>query len=217
MIVGSWWAKAEPLSGVAVRRRVSRWCVQSKADRGGSNTTSFVTLRDGMHFLVVQLRVVYQAIMVSSGVTELAIALVAATFTIAAAEMARQPRGRHLGVFAMNKATRVDNVPHKNGQPHWCRLQDVQGRLITRKRVARAQTGGELDKAVDDSNGDCKQASVKRPDQPSPASNLVCSQTSDSFSLKLVPVKLEDQTQEQNNETLLHANTAHVYVQALLL
>jgi hypothetical protein len=171
-----------------------------------------------MHFLVVlQFRIVSQAVVVSSGVAELAIALVAATFATAAAEMAREPRGRHLAVLAMNEATGMDNVPHQNGQPHWCRLQDVQNGLITRKRVACAQTGGELGEAVDDANGDSQQASVERPDQPSPASNLIRSQTSDSFCLKLIPVKHDHQAQEQNNEALLHANTAHVYLQALLL
>jgi len=213
MIVGSWWwAKAELLSGVAVRRRVTRWCVQKRVDRAGSNTTS-VTFRDGMQLLVVlQLRIVCQTVVVRSSVAELAIALVAATFATAAAEMARQPRGRHLGVLAMNEATRMDNVPHENGQPHWCRLQNVQDGLITRKRIACAQTTGELGEAVDDANGDSQQASVERPDQPSPASNLVRSQTSDSFCLKLIPVKLDDQAQEQNNEALLYANTAHVDV-----
>ena len=75
-----------------------------------------VTLRVGTHVLIVlQLQVVCHAVVVSSGVAELAIALVAAMFATAAAKVARKPRARHFGVFAMNEATRVDNVPHKNG------------------------------------------------------------------------------------------------------
>jgi|SRR5690242_2262403 len=109
----------------------------------------------------------------SASATELAIAIVAATLATAAAEMARQPRARHFGVLAANEAAGMDYVPHQNGQPHWCRLQDVQEGLVARKGIAMAQTGGELDKTVDDTDGDSQQTSIERPDQPSPARSLV--------------------------------------------
>jgi hypothetical protein len=194
-IVGSLlWMKAKVRSGIAIWRRVARWYVRIKTDLGDSNTI-LVTVQNGMHLLIVlQPRIVYQAMVVI--LAKLAIALVAATFAIAAAEMAREPRGWHLGVLAMDEATRMDDAPHENGQPHRCRLQDVQNRLITRKRVVCAQTSGELGKAVDNANRDSQQASVERPDQIFPASNLVRGQTSDPFCLELISVKFDDQAQE---------------------
>ena len=218
MIVGSWWrAKSELLSGVTGGRRVARLCVQKRVGRGDRNTTSLF-LRDGVHLSVfLHFRVARQAVVVRSSMSELAMAVITATSVAAAAEMARQPRARHLGIWTLNEATRMNNVPHKNGQPHWSRLQDVQDGLITWQRVACAQATGELIEGVDDANGDGQQACVEGPDQPFPAACLVGIQTSGSFCLKLVAMKLDDQAQEQNNEALLHANTTHVNVQALFL
>jgi hypothetical protein len=161
-VVSSWrWAETELLSGVVVRRSVA---VLERVDWSNSNPTS-MTLRHGMHLLVVfHLGIINQTVVVISSVAELATAVVAATSATAAAKVTRQPRAGHLGALTKNEAARMENIPKQNCQPHWCRLQNVQDGLIAGKSVAGSQTRGELNKAIDDTNGDGQQASVERPD-----------------------------------------------------
>jgi hypothetical protein len=53
VIVGSLsWMKAKLRSGVAIRRRVARWCVRIKIDLGDSDMI-LVTVQNGMHLLVI--------------------------------------------------------------------------------------------------------------------------------------------------------------------
>ena len=209
--------RAERLSDVAIWGRTAGGCVMKAVDWMGRNA-NIVILRDRVHLIVgTQLRFVCQAVMVRSGMAELTIAPIATLFAEAAAKMATQPRGWHLGICATDEATRVNDVPDENCQPHRSRLQDVQETLIAWKSVASVETAGEFNKAVNDTNSDGQQASVKSVDHPSPATLLIISQASEPFCLKLISVECDDQAQEHDDKALLHANTTHVDVQALLL
>lgn len=185
-------------------------CVEERIGR--VYCTIFAGLLEPLHFFVVpHLRVMIRAAM-SPCMPIFRISHFPMTLLAAAAQMARQPRRLHLGILAVHVAAGVKDVPDDNGQEHWRRFQHIEQGLILRQGIAAAQSRGELNEPIDDSDGDGEHARVKRPCHPSPPSNFVQGQATASLGLKLVSVEPEDESHEENNEALLHTDATHVQV-----
>jgi len=179
--------------------------------------TTFAGLFKSLHFLIVlHLRILIQAVL-SSRMPISGAALLATPPAATTTQMARQPRRLHLSILAIHVPAWVEDVPNEDGQEHRRRFQDIEQGLILRQGIAAPEAGGELNEPINDADSNGEHAHVKCPCHPLPTSNLVQGQASTSLGLELVSVELDDQAQEENNEALLHADAAHVQVQAFPL